>query len=113
MKKVESNKIRFLNKKNLKILGINNFHPGSIVAHITSNNTETSRYIYLDREDFEKLEGKEWFNKHEMENILSFNEETNLKDTPKLNYESSFYFYDLDEKLKFNQVVENIYYIFN
>jgi len=113
MKRVENNKINFINKKYLKILSISKTYPGSIVAYMKTICKEPNRYIYLDKEDFEKIEGKEWFNKNDMENLLSANEDIHLNHMLKKNYERSFYFFDLEEKLKFNQVMENIYYIFN
>ena len=114
MKKSENSKIGFLNKKLKKVLNVKKFSPGSIVQYMSADQNIGKRYLYLDKDNFEILDGNDWFKKNEMEFMLNLTILTEFEnEIIKQNYENSFYFYDNQDKLKYNQVIENITYILN
>lgn len=106
-------KISFLNKKSQRELCINRFYPGSILAHVPNQGNYESYFIYLDKEDFGKLEGKDWFNRKEMEELVSLNEDMQHNELIKSNYKNMFYFYDCEDSMKYNQVEETIKFVLN
>jgi len=113
IKLIDSQKVSQTNKKTKKEIILSKFYPGCILAHIPAQDNTESNYILLDKENFEKIEGKDWFNKKEMEELVSLNEDFQSNDMVKYNYKNLFHFYDCEENLKYTQVEENIYYVLN
>ncbi len=113
IKLIDAQKISQNNKKMKKEIILSKFYPGSILAHVPAQGNTESYYILLDKENFEKIEGKDWFNKKEMEELVSLNEEFQSNEMVKNNYKNLFNYYDCEESLKYTQVEENIYYVLN
>ena len=115
MKKIDNQKFHFENKKNLKTIVLKKFSPGSIISYTPSQHGTSAHYKLLTKEELSKFEGNEWINdnKFEMERLLSTFEDNQNNEISKRNLGDTFCFYDTDDCMKFDQVVENIHSIFN
>jgi hypothetical protein len=80
---------------------------------VPAQGEEEGYYLYVDKEDFEKIDGKNWLNKKEMEDLISFKEEVQNGELVNVNYQNLFYFYDCEDSMKYYQVEENINYALN
>jgi hypothetical protein len=113
MKRIEvPNKVKFISKKKYKLLQILRFRPGSVISHQLSPMGNCNEYALKEKVQYEKFDLQDWFcGKTEMEQLLTFGDDSQIGSQGKQNLENTFFYYDNEDKMNYDDVVESMQFI--